>query len=355
VAAITGAGTAIGTGTVQVVSGLVRERLASSEQGRTALTGLDQAPDDSTAADQLRTALRDALDADPEFAQRLLSLLAAPPPPPEPPAPAGSVVIGDGNRMRGSNISLGPLTISTTRGGPGALVAVVALLLGIVALAVYGGVQAIGVDDAPGRESGTTSRQDTNGVGGVPGAPTDDAENSFADGQLRPVLNDRDVVKSILPGLDAIPSGWTQRSAPEMAEDSTSQCQLGDASALFCGNAAYADPATNNVVKFEIYAFSSVDDAKSTYQGIGELISPNMALPALGDESMAFSEEEEASKEEVSVVRIGSIVATVSYAIEAVDWTAVHGSDHLEVLTRMLVERAQQAFAGQTPTERAVL
>ncbi|MFD0395608.1 hypothetical protein ACFQ3Z_40105 [Streptomyces nogalater] len=70
------------------------------------------------------------------------------------------MVIGDGNRLRGSNISLGPLTISTTRGGPGALLALVALVMGIVALAVYGGVRAIGVDDSPGPGSGTSTRQD---------------------------------------------------------------------------------------------------------------------------------------------------------------------------------------------------
>ncbi|WP_405795339.1 hypothetical protein [Streptomyces sp. NBC_01506] len=54
--------------------------------GRAALTGLDQAPDDSTAADRLQTTLRDALDADPAFAQRLIAPLEAPPLPPAPPA-----------------------------------------------------------------------------------------------------------------------------------------------------------------------------------------------------------------------------------------------------------------------------
>lgn len=82
VAAVTGAGTAIGTETVQAVSGLVRERLGDSEQGQAALTGLGQTPDDSTAADRLRVALRAALEEDPTFAQGLNALLEVPSRPP---------------------------------------------------------------------------------------------------------------------------------------------------------------------------------------------------------------------------------------------------------------------------------
>ncbi|MFC5658169.1 hypothetical protein [Streptomyces nogalater] len=356
VAAITGAGTAIGTQTVQMVSGLVRERLDGSEQGRAALTGLDRAPDDSAAAGRLHAALRDVLDADPAFARQLLSLFEAPPPPPQPPAPAGSVVIGDGNRLRGSNISLGPLTISTTRGGPGALLALVALVMGIVALAVYGGVRAIGVDDSPGPGSGTSTRQDALREGGVPGASADGAENAPAGGQPRPVLGDRDVVTSVLPGLDAVPGGWTQESAPRVLDASASQCRSALPGVLFCGEATYKDPSTRNVAGFEIYALSSVQAAKSAYQEIRKKSPPSMALPALGDESHATGGRETSSgKTVMSVVRVGSVVAGVTYGIEAVDWTEAFGGDHLEILTRMLVERARQAGDGQSPTARAVL
>ncbi|MEU5079782.1 MULTISPECIES: hypothetical protein [Streptomyces] len=356
VAAVTGAGTALGTETVQMVSGLVRERLGGSEQGRAALTGLDRAPDDSTAADRLHAALRDALDADPAFARRLFSLFEAPPPPQQPPAPPGSVVIGDGNRLRGSNISLGPLTISTTRGGPGALVALVALVLAIVALAVYGGVRAIGVDDSPGRGSGTASRQDTGGEGGAAGASADGSDNSLAGGRIRPVLKDRDVVKSVLPGLDAVPGGWTQESAPKVLEAGASRCRTDQPSVLFCGEAEYQDPSTNNVAEFEVYALSSVSAAQSAYRSARGDAPPSMALPALGDESHAFGGQDGSSgKTVMSVVRFGSVVVGVTYRIEAVDWTEAFGGDHLEVLTRMLVDRVRQACEGQAPTARAVL
>ncbi|CAL9284140.1 hypothetical protein [Streptomyces sp. SudanB182_2057] len=353
VAAVTGAGTAIGTETVQMVSGLVRERLGNSEQGRAALTGLDRAPDDSTAADRLHAALREALDADPAFAGRLLSLCEAPPPPQQPPAPPGSVVIGDGNRLRGSHIALGPLTISTTRGGPGTLVALGALILAIVALAVYGGVRVVGGDDSPGRGGGTSSGQDTVREGGGAGAS---ADGSLAGGRLRPVLRSRDVVESVLPGLDAVPGGWAQESGPKVLDGDTSRCLADPTGVLFCGTVKYQDPATNNITEFAVFAHSSVSAAKSAYQSMRKDSPPSVALPALGDESHAFGGGGSSSGKTVtSVVRFGSVVVGVAYRIEAVDWTETFGGDHLETLTRMLVDRVRQACDGQAPTARAVL
>ncbi|MFF7091994.1 hypothetical protein ACFY9A_06295 [Streptomyces rubradiris] len=350
-AAVTGAGSAIGTETVQMVSGLVRERLGNSEQGRAALTGLDRAPDDSTAADRLHAALREALDADPAFAGRLLSLCEATSPPQQPPAPPGSVVIGDGNRLRGSHIALGPLTISTTRGGPGTLVALGALVLAIVALAVYGGVRVIGGDASPGRGSGATSRE-----GGGAGASADGADDSLAGGRLRPVLRSRDVVESVLPGLDAVPGGWAQESGPKVFDADTSRCLADPTGVLFCGTVEYADPATNNIAEFAVAAHSSVSAAKATYQSIRKDGPPSVALPALGDESHAFGRGGSSSGKTVtSVVRFGSVVVGVTYRIEAVDWTEAFGGDHLETLTRMLVDRVRQACEGQAPTARAVL
>lgn len=362
VAAITGAETRYGTGTVQVVADLVRERLEVSEQGQAALRGLDPAPDDSVAAERLRSALRDALDADPAFAQRLNALLEAPSPPPAPPVPAGSVVIGNSNRLRGSNISLGPLTISTTRGGPGMLWSLIAVALGIVALAVYGGVQVIGVDDTPGgRTSDAASRQDTTEAEGDADAPSSSAGgaggegNPLTDARRRPVLKDQAVVMSVLPGLDAVPGGWTQESAPKVLKASGSQCPSAPPDVLFCGAAEYEDPSTNNGVYFEVYPFSSAGAAKSAYQAAKQDHPPSIALPALGDESHAYDRQGSSSKGVRSMVRFGSVVVGVTYLIEAVDWTEAYGADHLEILTRMLTERTQQACNGQQPTARATL
>ncbi|MFC8080659.1 hypothetical protein ACFUN8_34595 [Streptomyces sp. NPDC057307] len=354
VAAVTGAGTAVGTGAVQVVSDLVRERLGDSEQGRAALTGLDQAPDDSTAADRLQTALRDALDADPAFARRLIALLEAPPLPTTPPAPAGSVVIGDSNRLRGSNISLGPLSISTTRGGPGTMVTLVVVVVGIVALAVYGGVRAINGDDSPRQRSSVAPQQDTAGAQEVP-APPDGAAASPAEGQLRTVLEDRDVVESVLPGLDAAPGGWTQNADPTVFDASEQGCPDDMPDVLFCGEAEYEDPSTDNVAHFQVLTFSSVKSGESAYQTWREEDPPSLALPALGEESHATSRERDGAKQVMSVVRTGSVVAGVTYEISAVDWTDVYGADHLELLTRMLTSRVQQALDGQAPTARAEL
>ncbi|MFI1015878.1 hypothetical protein [Streptomyces sp. NPDC020965] len=358
VAAITGAGTEIGAGTVQAVSGLVRERLGRSEQGQAALTGLDESPEDSTAADRLQAALRDVLDTDREFGQRLTTLLQPPPPPPEPPAPPGSVIVGDGNRLRGSNISLGPLTISTTRGGPGALLALVVLVLGIVVLAVYGGVRVLDADDSPGRYNGgsrgdTTGRQDV-GTGDGTVARPDGAGNPGADGVTRTVLKDRAVAASVLPGLDAVPSGWARESAAEIHGES--ECPDIPADLLLCGTVAYQAPDTNNIAHLQLFAFPDVADAQSLYRQLKERNPASVALPALGDESHAYSKSQERSANEVrSLVRSGTVVVGVIYEIDAVDWTEVYGADHLEILTRMLTERLRQAMAGETPTARAVL
>ncbi|MFI2209567.1 hypothetical protein [Streptomyces sp. NPDC020141] len=354
VAAITGAGSAIGAGTVQAVSGLVRERLGRSEQGQAALTGLDESPGDSTAADELRAALRDALDTDQEFERRLTALLRTPPPPPRPPAPPGSVIVGDGNRLRGTNISLGPLTVSTPRGGPGALLALAVLVLGIVVLAVYGGVRVLDADDSPARYSGgsggdTAARQDA-GTGDGAG----DTGKPAADGVKRTVLKDKAVVASVLPGLDAVPSGWARKSAPEI--HGASECPNVPADLLLCGTVAYRAPDTNNIAHLQLFAFPDVAAARSVYRQLKERNPASIALPALGDESHAYNESEERSAKEVrSLVRSGTVVVGVIYEIEAADWTEVYGADHLEILTRMLTQRLQQAMTGGTPTARAVL
>ncbi|GGQ33381.1 hypothetical protein ACFFKE_30405 [Streptomyces mutabilis] len=80
-----------------------------------------------------------------------------------------------------------------------------------------------------------------------------------------------------------------------------------------------------------------------------------MALPTLGDESHAVSRHGRDSKTVVSMVSVGSVVAGVTYDIEALDWTGAYGGDHLEILTRAPVDRVQQTLGGQAATARAVL
>ncbi|MEU3600033.1 hypothetical protein ABZ714_15125 [Streptomyces sp. NPDC006798] len=336
----TGTGSATGAGTVPAVVRLVRERLGESESGRAALTGLGVSPRDPAAADRLGTALREAVGSDPEFGRRLATLLTAPPPPAEPPGrppnPSGTAT-GD----PAGELSLGPLTISTTRGGAGALLATVACVLGIVVLAVYGGAKALDGDEAAGgsgRGGGTAAR---------PGGP----DGRF-DGRDRSVLKDRDVVASILPGLDAVPGGWTVESAPEVAQGT--ECPPVATRMSACGTVSYLAPETDNVASFHVIGFPDVTAARQFYREMKETKPPSVALPALGDESHAYEQDGEAPKEVHSVVRSGTVVVGVIYEIEAESWTETYGADHLEILTGTLTERLRQAVSGQTPTTRVV-
>lgn len=336
----TGTGSATGAGTVPPVVRLVRERLGQSESGRAALTGLGGSPRDPAAADRLRTALRDVIDSEPDFGRQLAGLLTAPPPPTAPPgpppAPAGTAP-GDPT----GKISLGPLTIATTRGGAGALLTMVACVLGLVVLAVYGGAKALDGDDAAagnGRGGGTAAR---------PGG----ADGPF-DARPRAVLKDRDLVASILPGLDAVPGGWTVETAAEVAQGTG--CPPVATRMSVCGTVSYLIPKTDNVASFHVIGFPDLAAARSFYREMKESKPPSVALPALGDESHAYEQDGEAPKEIHSVVRSGTVVVGVMYEIEAETWTDTYGSDHLEILTGTLTERLRQAISGQTPTTRVV-
>ncbi|WP_159072695.1 hypothetical protein [Streptomyces formicae] len=262
--------------------------------------------------------------------------------------------------MRGNNISVGPLTISNTRGGPGTLMVLIVLGLGILALAVYGGVRAIGVNDSPAGPDTTTSRQDTAGADHAPetsasGTEGPDSENPLADEQRRPILKDRAVVASVLPGVDAVPSGWTKESGPKIFKGSAAQCRPTPPDALFCGRVQYEAPATNNGFVFDVFPFSSVDAAKSAYQKAKQDNPPSMALPGIGDESHAFDKQKDSSHDVRAAVRVGSVVVGFTYRLDAEEWNRTYDSDHLEILTRMFTHRVQQALDGRTPTARTSL
>ncbi|MFI8302476.1 hypothetical protein ACIF80_03280 [Streptomyces sp. NPDC085927] len=87
--------------------------------------------------------LREEVEADPELRNRLEQHLSG--------IMAHSSVVITGGRVSRSPIAIGPLTINNTRQARGRFVAAAALLVALVALATYGGVQLFGADDSPGR------------------------------------------------------------------------------------------------------------------------------------------------------------------------------------------------------------
>ncbi|GGO96479.1 hypothetical protein [Wenjunlia tyrosinilytica] len=346
---MSGAATAAGNGVGQAVSDLVRERLGRSEQGRAALAGSDAAPADPTAAQGLRTALQDALAADTEFAGLVAAALAGPAPSGAPPVPpghtTGSVVIG-GSSLRGSQISLGPLTISNTRSGRGLLVALASLFVALVALATYGGVHMIGGGDTPGAAPGTRARD-----GGLPGGVQDATGDGGGGGGggKQVTLTRAEQVKAVLPDLRSMPSGWTLDTGPDV--ESARGCSKANCEGmLFGGGVQYTEPGNVDKAEFGVAAYSS---AKKAAAGYDVIVRQNhgrpVSLPAIGDRSSAVESVSEAKFE--TFVLVGSVVVGVEGQGSTSTGGAGGGFDPatLEAMTRMIAERAQQAQNGRTP------
>ncbi|TDC75229.1 hypothetical protein [Streptomyces hainanensis] len=317
---VSGAGRAaaesIGASAGSAVSDLVRARLGTTEEGRTALAGVDADP---TATDGLRSALRDALATDPDFAGQLAEALADPPPATPIPKVEHSVVISGGSKVRNSTISLGPLTISQSRGGY-AVAALLAVAVAVLAFQVIrGGTEVLDRND-PAQQA----------------EPVD----------LTAVLTEEQT-RAVLPDIQSLPSGWIQDREP-----TTPVCDYVDCEGVLAtGDASYVIPGVEHRARFRVIAYSSLEAARRGYTAGREAEEANieagehswLTLPAIGDESVALQLQDWMS----TAARVGTIMVAVDG----------FGGDSerfdpatLEALTRMMAERAQQAQNGETPT-----
>ncbi|WP_158857924.1 hypothetical protein [Streptomyces sp. NRRL B-1347] len=145
-AALTGTATGVGQEAAAAVVRTVRERLGATPRGQAALDGLSAAPDDAEARREAESVLREEARQDPALRSALTAHLSA-----SSSHTSGSVVIS-GSRLRGSQISLGPVTINKPS-STGGLLGLVAALVVVIALLIYGGVQ-LAVDDSPGGDDG---------------------------------------------------------------------------------------------------------------------------------------------------------------------------------------------------------
>ncbi|MEU3402195.1 hypothetical protein [Streptomyces filamentosus] len=121
---------------------MVRERLSATPRGQAALAGVETAPGDESARREAEAVLHEALRADPVFQQVLAAHLSVS----TTQTQMSNVVNVHGTRMRGSQISLGPVTVhkpNTTAGLLGLAVAIVV----VAVLLVYGLVQLTGGTD----------------------------------------------------------------------------------------------------------------------------------------------------------------------------------------------------------------
>ncbi|MEU1128408.1 hypothetical protein ABZ383_00840 [Streptomyces sp. NPDC005900] len=328
-AAASGAGTAVG----QAVGEVVRSRLGRSVPGQAALDGLEQDPEDAVAADSLRSVLRAELTADPEFTEELRKAFA-PPQPSYPPHPSGSILIGS-SKLRGSQLSLGPLSISNVRNSKGSWFTIAILSLLVMFLAVYGGVQIVTGDDPQDSGRGPESE--------------------------RVVLSDAAQVLPVLPGMGSLPTGWGVKSGFPSAmrcEPEYAGCDGSSISAV----SEYEPDWKVDQVRIELMSYPTVDAAKSGYKemakhqvkrgdGLDELSLPGVG----GDEVMAVSWALHSNPSEpdmteatgaTSVVRVGTVAATVFLRDEGGGGTDL---DVLQAITAAMATRIGEAVTSQTP------
>ncbi|GAA0613001.1 hypothetical protein GCM10010394_48640 [Streptomyces crystallinus] len=370
----TGAATAVGNEAGRAVGDLVRARLVTSGDGRAALDGLSADPADPSAVAGLQEAIREALAADPEFRTRMAVALAGPPPD-APPAHAvspqytGSIIIGGGSKVRNSQISLGPLTITNTRAARVSLTGIAALLVALLSLGLYRGVQLLTGDDSHHSAAGPSSGRKS--PAGTPSRPASGTSDATSDADASAV---RDAVKvrQILPDAASLPQGWavasgsptTQqcRSRVGISKDGQSHpiCETG--SVLDLQSEYEPGPGADyNKVNVEVLAYPSAAAAAEGFLGVeAENADSNDAkqvtqatLPAYGDESSAVTMTGTVPgsgsrvSQGLSVVRCGSILVRV---VVSDDDGSTAGLDALNAFTRTVTARAQQALHDTTPT-----
>ncbi|MFF1700162.1 hypothetical protein ACFVXC_42120 [Streptomyces sp. NPDC058257] len=310
---------AVGSGVGQAVSDLVRERLAGSESGRSAIRAVEAQPADPGAAAGLRTLLRAEADADPDFARQIAAALAAGSPPAEPPKQVSGSITIDGSTVRGRNtISLGPVTFNNTRNARYSLLSAALVVVVLVAMGLYGGTRLITGDDQGQAKSVT---------------PLSDA-----------------AAYQVLPDLASLPTGWTQPKAPGIGG-----AQVPESAGLsYFASVDFLMGDPDADLHISVAAFTSAEKAHAFHlktegnnsdDGGGRPV----ALPRVGDESFADSFPSgngEGSGSSVSF-RVGTILMTITG--EDVDGRPFNGT-WLKALGKMMAERAQQAQNDQEPT-----
>ncbi|NEB43124.1 hypothetical protein, partial [Streptomyces sp. SID339] len=275
-------------------------------------------------------------------------------PPPDPPPPAeppqqytGSIVIDGGAKVRGSTLSLGPVTFHNTPAGRTALVACLAVLAALVVLAVYGGTKAFSGDDSPGGGGVAASGVEAGdaAVGGTGDGGTAGGGPGGGDWKPEP-LADADAVERVLPGATDLASGWTMTSEP--TADVSSQ----DDGSTYEGKAAYQGSFGMDT-RFRVLAYPSTGKASAAFRALrreaDEEGARRMTMPTIGDELVAFSLSESRGEGYVTettnytMVRTGTVLTVVSGKDNE---SRRYDSDDLRSVTQLMSERARSAQSG---------
>ncbi len=292
----------------------LRARLVSTERGRAALDTLNQAPEDPAAQDSARSVVQEEIEADPELRRQLQLQLTAPGT-----NATGSLLI-TGSQVSRSSIALGPLTINNTRGGRAVIALAAALLVALVVLAVYGGINLIVVDNSP------ESKQD------------DSPRNAVR------FLNVSEV-RRVVPDLTSMPSGWERSGSVEAMTDEDNGCTVAQARFV----TAYGRDSSGTTVHalFTVWSCASAALSAKGFEEIRSGIAGNdkareISLPELGDQRAAMTHYSFNLDETTAhaVVRVGTVLVELEYDPTLADdqeWSA-----EFEQLASMVAARAQQ-------------
>ncbi|MGC9443003.1 hypothetical protein [Streptomyces sp. WG5] len=345
-AVVGGAAAAVGTEIAQAVTGLVRGRLVGSEEGRAALSALEERPTAPESVSALAEELRRQIEANPDFAARLEAALTDTAPVGYSSQVSHSIQISGSARVRGSTLSLGPVTFNNTPAGRASMVVVVVAFVALLALAVYGILQVLDTDGAPSQGSRAPEVSGTPLVTGSPGDTVSSGTTGGADGPTREdiaPLADETAVLSVMPGPADVPVGWSQVGAPRLFETDPGAADRLNAS--YVARAKYAD-GDRSLTRFLVFAYSDERNAQAGYAlSRSRVGAANRALsmPATGDESFAYTSPE--SGQMLSVVRVGTVVIEVS---------GTGSGDHpysgpdLQSMTELMTQRALTAQVGQS-------
>lgn len=359
-ATVTGAATGVGEGAGTAVVEMVRARLATSERGRAALEHLDADATDPAARAETRDTLVEEIEADPELRRRLTVHLSAPTT-----HTTGSVVITDSTVSR-SHISLGPLTINNTSGGRAVLAVGIALLVALLALGAYGGVQMLASDDAPKSSassappaspapsapspSQTSSGPDDGGAGsGESSEPTGTTEGdgSTSESSIPEPPDppwDPDLPLRSLPAPGDMPAKWEALQSPGAIRDED-----------FCDTADAVYTSTDGYrATFMADGCPTPDEAQGFYEEAVKRLREDtnftitpMTVEALGDERAAYERHPKSiyatEKSIKTVIRVDKIVLSVLYSGVASDSKL---PAELQNLTRLFVEKAQRQLSS---------
>ncbi|MFJ6426116.1 hypothetical protein [Streptomyces hydrogenans] len=319
VGVLTGAATGFGQETVAAVVRLVRERLAATPRGQAALAEVDAAPGDEGARREAEAVLREALRADHGFQQTLAIHLNMSP------THMNNVVMLNNTKMRGSQISLGPIILRKPNTTAGLLGLATALVV-VAALLVYGVLQLAG-----------------EGLG-----------DDEADGAARARALSAAEAVQMLPGVTDLPGTWVTSRAANIEGDS--KCH--NAGAEFESEERDSSGSSDLRVQYATYACpdtatATTGFAQLTDEGSNPADRKETAFPSrtLGDQSATSSykveDEYMAAPGDIGSyltwrARVGTVVIEMHYGPARDN---VGSEKQAEELMRLMCDRARGAQA----------